>query len=109
MKSRYLKVTGCGTHSGDPLTGSKDISAVDCLAVKLYQEMRLAIDRDKAAHHEAAMWTAQKQAVSNILVPPPNPDLPSASSNPTQQSAPVQNPLTVVTGVINNTKMTPLP
>jgi hypothetical protein len=109
MKSRYLKVTGHGTHSGDPMTGSKDISAVDCLAVKLYQEMRLAIDRDKAAHHEAAMWKAQKQAVSNILVPPLNPDLPSAPSNPTQQSASVQNPLTVVTGVINNTKMTPLP
>jgi len=73
MKSRYLKVTGCGTHSGDPLTGSKDISAVDCLVVKLYQEMQLAIDKDEAAHHEAAMWKAQKQAVSNILVPPPHP------------------------------------
>jgi hypothetical protein len=89
MKSRYLKVTGCGTHSGDPLTGSKDISAVDCLAVKLYQEMQLAIDKDEAAHHEAAMWKVQKQAVSNILVPPPHPYLPSDPNNPTQQSAPV--------------------
>jgi hypothetical protein len=100
MKSRYLKVTGRGTHSGDALSGSEDISVVDCLAVKLYQEMQLAIDRDEAARHEAAMWKAQKQAVSNILVPPPNPDLPSAPSNPTQQSAPVRNPLSVVTGMI---------
>jgi len=107
MKSRYLKVTGRGTHSGDALSGSEDISAVDHLAVKLYQEMQLAIDKEEAARREAAMWKAQKQAVSNILVPPPNPDLPSASSNPTQQSAPVRNPLSVVTGVINNTNDAP--
>jgi hypothetical protein len=60
MKSSYLKVMGHGTHSGDPLTGNKDISAVDHLAVKLYQEMQLAIDKDEAACHEAAMWKAQK-------------------------------------------------
>jgi hypothetical protein len=60
MKSRYLKVMGCGTHSGDALTGNKDISAVDCLGVKLYQEMQLAIDKEEAARHEAAMWKAQK-------------------------------------------------
>jgi hypothetical protein len=100
-------VTGRGTHSGDALSGSEDISAVDRLAVKLYQEMQLAIDKEEAAHREAAMWKAQKQAVSNILVPPPNPDLPSASSNPTQKSAPVRNPLSVVTGVINNTNDAP--
>jgi len=107
MKSRYLKVTGRGMHSGDPMTGSEDISAVDHLAVKLYQEMQLAIDRDEAARREAAMWKAQKQAVSNILVPPPNPDLPSAPSNPTKQSAPVRNPLSVVTGIINNNNDAP--
>ena len=84
MKLRYLKVTGHRTHSGDPLTDNEDISVVDRLAVKLYQEMQLAIDKEEAARREAAMWKAQKQAVSNILVPPPNPDLPSASSNPTQ-------------------------
>jgi hypothetical protein len=61
-KLRYLKVTGRGTHSGVALTGSKDISVVDCLAVKLYQEMQLAIDKDEAACHEAAMWKVQKQA-----------------------------------------------
>jgi len=89
MKSRYLKVTGRGMHSRDPLTGNEDISAVDRLVVKLCQEMQLAIDKDEAAHGKAAMWKAQKQAVSNILVPPPNLDLPSDSNNPTQQSAPV--------------------
>jgi len=51
---------GHGTQSGDPLTGNKDISAVDHLVVKLYQEMQLAIDKDEAACHEAAMWKAQK-------------------------------------------------
>jgi hypothetical protein len=46
MKLRYLKVTGHRTHSGDPLTDNEDISAVDHLAVKLYQEIQLAIDKD---------------------------------------------------------------
>jgi hypothetical protein len=107
MKSRYLKVTGRGMHSGDALSGNKDISAVDCLVVKLYQEMQLAIDKEEAACHEAAVWKAQKQAVSNILVPPPKLDLPSDPRNLTQQSAPVRNPLSVVTGVINNTNDAP--
>ncbi len=80
---------------------------MDCLTVKLYQEMQLAIDKEEAACREAAMWKAQKQAVSNILVPPPNPDLPSAPNNPTQQSAPIRNPLSVVTSVISNTNDTP--
>ena len=53
------------------------------------------------------MWKAQKQAVSNILVPPPNPDLPSNPNNPTQQSAPIQNPLSVVTSIIHNTNDAP--
>jgi hypothetical protein len=43
----------------------------------LYQEIQLAIDKDEATHHEAAMWKVQKQTVSNILVPPPDTDLPS--------------------------------
>ena len=60
MKSRYLKVTGRGTHSGDALSGVEDISAVDRLAVKLYQEMQLAIDKEDAACCEAVMWKAQK-------------------------------------------------
>jgi hypothetical protein len=81
MKLRYLKVTGHGTHSGDVVPDNKDVSAVDHLVVKLYQEMQLAIDKEEAACHEAAMWKAQKQAVSNILVPIPNPDLPSAPHN----------------------------
>jgi hypothetical protein len=38
---------------------------------------------------EAAMWKAQKQAVSNILVPPPNLDLPTDPNNLTLQSKPV--------------------
>ncbi len=53
------------------------------------------------------MWKAQKQAVSNILVPPPNPDLPSNPNKPTQQSAPIQNPLSVVTSIIHNTNDAP--
>jgi hypothetical protein len=65
-------VTGHGMHSGDALTCNEDISVVDCLAVKLYQEIQLAIDKDEAACCEAAMWKAQKQAISNILVPPLN-------------------------------------
>jgi len=49
------------------------------------------------------MWKAQKQAVSNILVPPPDPDLPSDPNSPTKQSAPIWNPLSMVTSIINNT------
>jgi hypothetical protein len=89
MKSKYLKVTGHCPHSGDVVSGNEDVSAVDHLAVKLYQEMQLVINKEKATRREAAMWKGQKQAVSNILVPPPNPDLSSDPDNPTQQFAPV--------------------
>ena len=42
MKSRYQKVTGRGTHSGDVVTGDEDVSVVDCLTVKMYSEMMSA-------------------------------------------------------------------
>jgi hypothetical protein len=42
-----------------------------------------------------------EEAVSNILVPPPPPDVPLDSNNQTQQSAAIRNPLSVVTGLIN--------
>jgi len=47
MKLRYLRVTSHGTHSGDVVPGNKDVSAVDHLIVKLYQEMQLAIYKRK--------------------------------------------------------------
>ncbi len=40
-------------------------------------------------------------------MPPPNLDLPSDPNNPMQQSAPVQNPLSMITGIINNTNEVP--
>jgi len=63
------------------VSGNEDVSVVDHLALKLYQEMQLAIDKEEAACHEAAMWKMQKQVVSNILVPPANLDLPSDPNN----------------------------
>ena len=48
------------------------------------------------------MWKTQKKAVSNILVPPPSPDVPTDPNDQTQQSATDQNPVSMVTGVINN-------
>jgi hypothetical protein len=84
MKSRYRKITNRGTHSGDAVCGDEDVSAVDSLAVKLSLEMQSAFDKEEARSQEAEMWKAQKKAVSNILVPPPPPDVPS---HQTQQSA----------------------
>jgi hypothetical protein len=89
MKSRCLKVTGHGTHSGDVVSGNEYVSAVDHLSVK-----QLVV---------RLQCKAQKKAVSNILLTPPNPDLLSDPNKPTQQSAPVQNPLSVVTSITNNT------
>ncbi len=39
--------------------------------------------------------------------PSPYPDLPSDPNNPTQQSAPLRSPLSMVTSVINNTNDSP--
>ncbi len=46
MKSRYRKVTGHGTHSGDVVLGD----AVDSLAVNLSLEMQSSLDKQEAAH-----------------------------------------------------------
>jgi hypothetical protein len=81
IKSRYLKVTGHGTHSGDVVSGDED--------VKLFSEMTLVLDKEDAARHEAELWKAQKKAVSNILVPPSPPDIPSDYVPQMQQSAAV--------------------
>ena len=86
MKLRYLKVTDHGMHSGDAVSGNEDVSVVDCMVMIFFQEMQLVLDKEEAAYHEAAMWLAQKKAVSNILVPPPPPlDLPSDPYIQTQQ------------------------
>jgi hypothetical protein len=55
MKSRYLNMTGHGMHSGDVVSGDEDVSAVECLVVKLFMEMQLALDEEEAARHEAEM------------------------------------------------------
>ncbi len=49
MKLRCCKVTGSGTHSGDAVSGDKDVSAVGSLAVKLSMEMQSALDKQEAA------------------------------------------------------------
>jgi len=42
IKSRYLKVTGSGTHSGDVVSGNEDVSTVDS-GSELYQEMQFTV------------------------------------------------------------------
>jgi hypothetical protein len=101
MKSRYRKITNHGAHSGDAMGGVEDVSAVDSLVVKLSTEMQSAFDKEEARHQEAELWKAQKKAMSNILVPPPPPDVPS---HQTQQSATIRNPLSVVTDVALRTR-----
>jgi hypothetical protein len=61
MNLRYLKVTGCGMHSGDVVSGDEDVSVVDHLVVKLFAEMQLVLDKEEAARCEAEMWKAQKK------------------------------------------------
>ncbi len=48
MKSRYRKVTDRGTHSGDAVSGDEDVSVVDSLAVKLFTELTMAVDKEEA-------------------------------------------------------------
>jgi hypothetical protein len=104
MKSRYRKVTDRGSHSGDAVSGDEDVSVVDSLAVKLFTELTMAVDKEEAKRREAELWKAQKKTVSNILVPPPPPDVPSeiVPVSNTQQYAAVRNPLSVLTGNIAN-------
>lgn len=102
MKLRYLKMTGDGMHSGDLVSGDEDVTVVDHLAVKLFMEMTLVLDKEEAAHHEAELWKAQNKAVSSILVHPHPPDLLSDFVPQMQQSAAIQDPLSVLTGVITN-------
>ncbi len=100
MKARHRKVTGRGTHatSANP-DDFEDVSAVDRLAEKLYNEMQLVQDRKEASRQEAELLKAAKKSTSNLLVPPPMPDLPMEV---TQQSAAACNPLSVLTGAIPN-------
>jgi hypothetical protein len=44
MKSRYHKVVGHGTYSDDVVSGDKDVSVANTLAVKLAMEMQSALD-----------------------------------------------------------------
>ncbi len=98
MKSRYHKVTGCGMHSGDVVSGDKDLFAVDSFAVKLSSEMQSALDWQEAAHQEVELLKARKVSVSNILVPPPPQDVSSVIVSQTQQSAAIQNPFRCLWG-----------
>jgi len=95
-------MTGHGIHSGDLVSGDEDVTVVDHLAVKLFMEMTLVSDKEEAAHHEAELWKAQNKAVSSILVHPHPPDLLSDFVPQMQQSAAIQDPLSVLTGVITN-------
>jgi hypothetical protein len=99
MKARYLRVTSRGSHSVD-VDGDEDVSMVDRLAVKMQTEMTEVQDKEEATRREAELWKAQKKAVSNILVPPPRPDLSEevAVVSATQQLAAVRNPFSVLTG-----------
>jgi hypothetical protein len=106
MKSRYRKVTACGSHSGDVVSGDEDVSVVDSLAVTLSMEMQSALDKQEAARREAELLKARKVTVSNILVPPPS-DVPSEIMSQTQQSAAIRNPLSVLTGNVANNNNAP--
>jgi hypothetical protein len=88
MKARHGKVTGRGTHatSANP-DDFEDVSAVDRLAEKLYNEMQLVQDQKEASCQEAELLKAAKKSTSNLLVPPPLPDLPCNFVEGTQQSA----------------------
>jgi hypothetical protein len=79
----------------------KDVSVVDSLAVKLFTELMTVVDEEEAKHREAQLWKAQKKSVSNILVPPPPPDVPSDLVD-TQQYAAIQNPPSALTGNVEN-------
>jgi hypothetical protein len=102
MKLRYRKVTGLGTHSDDMVSGDEDVSVVNTLAVKLATEMQSALDKQEAARREEEFLKARYFSVSNILVPPPHPDVPSEIVSQTQQSAAVQNPLSILMGNVTN-------
>ena len=97
MKARHDRVTGRGTHAGCNEAQDEDLLAVDSLAEKLYKGMMEVVDRNEASHRKAELMKALKRSASNILVPPPPPDLPCLG---TQQSAAIQNPLSVLTGKI---------
>jgi hypothetical protein len=99
MKVRHDRVTGRGPHAGCNEAQDEDLLAVDSLAEKLYKEMMEVVDRNEASHHKAELMKALKRSASNILVPPPPPDLPCLG---TQQSAAIQNPLSVLTGNVPN-------
>jgi hypothetical protein len=61
------------------------------------------LDKQEATHREAEFLKERKISVSNILVPHPNPDIPSEIVSKTRQSVAIQNPLSMLTGnAINN-------
>ena len=100
-------MTDRGSHSGDAVSGDEDVSVVDTLAVKLFCEMQEMVDKHEAARREAELWKAKKKSVSNILVPPPPPDLPLEDSPVTQQSTAVRNSLSLLTGTVPNNNNVP--
>ncbi len=59
-------------------------------------------DRKEASHLEAELLKVVKKSTSNLLVPPPRPDLPCNFVGVTQQSAATCNPLSMLTGAITN-------
>ncbi len=103
MQARHRKVTGRGTHSTSANPDDhEDVSVVDRLTEKLYNEMKLVQDRKKASHQESELLKAAKKSTSNLLVRPPPPDVPCVLIDATQQSAATHNPLSVLTGAIAN-------
>ncbi len=47
MKLRYQKVTEHRTHSGDAVSGDEDVFVVDSLAVKLFTESMMVVDKEE--------------------------------------------------------------
>jgi hypothetical protein len=64
----------------------------------------MVVDQEGAKCREAELWKAQKKMVSNILVPPPPPDVPSdlVPVPHTQQYAVILNLLSALTGNVMN-------
>jgi hypothetical protein len=71
MRSRYQKITGRGTHSGNVMTGDEDVSVVDRLAVKMYSEILAVQDKHEAVRREAELWKAQKRLHPTFWCPLP--------------------------------------
>jgi len=64
-------VTAPGAHSAKDQDAHEDVSDVDNLCVRLYQQQEENKDRKDAVRLEKNFLKAQRKAVSDALVPPP--------------------------------------